>query len=320
MFVREVADGVEVWTPAKLNLFFEVLAKRTDGFHEIETLMVGVDLYDTLTVENDPAGRLTLSCGWVTQGIGRASEAWGQLPHAEADNLAYRAVDLLRRRHAADRGAILRLAKRIPAAAGLGGASSDAAAALVAANRVWRLGLRVDALAELAAELGSDVPFFLHDGPAVCRGRGERIEPIASLGVVNAVVVRPPVGLSTAEVYSLCRPAASPQPVESVVQPLARGELSAATARTVNRLEEAAAKLTPWIGRLRTAFAAAGCAARQMTGSGSSYFGWCENARHALCVAARLRAAAVGAVFVVRSLGSKEVAGRRPCGAAESTS
>jgi 4-diphosphocytidyl-2-C-methyl-D-erythritol kinase len=155
MFVREVADGVEVWTPAKLNLFFEVLAKRTDGFHEIETLMVGVDLYDTLTVENDPTGRLTLSCGWVTQGIGRASEAWGQLPHAEADNLAYRAVDLLRRRHAADRGAILRLAKRIPAAAGLGGASSDAAAALVAANRVWRLGLRVDALAELAASWGA---------------------------------------------------------------------------------------------------------------------------------------------------------------------
>lgn len=301
MLVREAADGVELWTPAKLNLFFEVLAKRKDGFHEIETLMVPVDLYDTLSVENDPAGRLALSCGWVTQSGEGGSNSSGDLP-AEQDNLAMKAVDLLRRRHAPGRGARLRLVKRIPAAAGLGGASSDAAAALVGANRVWRLGLAVDRLAELAAELGSDVPFFLFGRPAVCRGRGERIEPLADLGVLHCVVVRPPVGLATRDVYGRCRPGTSPRSAAEVIERLSRGDLSAAGERMVNRLEEPAASLSPWIARLRAEFAATDCPAAQMTGSGSSYFGLCRSARHARRVAARLRAAAVGAVFVVRSL------------------
>jgi 4-diphosphocytidyl-2-C-methyl-D-erythritol kinase len=301
MFFREAASGVEIWTPAKLNLFFEVLAKRNDGFHEIETLMVPVDLYDTLTVENDPTGRLSLSCGWVTQFSNRESDPSGSLP-AEEDNLAVKAVDLLRRHHAAGCGARLRLAKRIPAAAGLGGASSDAAAALVGVNRVWRLGLPVNRLAELAAELGSDVPFFLYGGPAVCRGRGERIEPLAGLGIVHFVVVRPPVGLATKDVYGRCRVAESPRSVADAIEPLVRGDLAAAGAKLVNRLEAPAASLSPWIGRLRSEFAASGAVAWQMTGSGSSYFGLCRSARHARCVAARLRAAAVGAVFVVRSV------------------
>ncbi len=301
MFVREVADGVEVWTPAKLNLFFEVLAKRTDGFHEIETLMAPVDLYDTLTVENDPAGRLTLSCGWVRQDSDRASDTSGTLP-ADADNLAVQAVDLLRRRYGPDRGARLRLSKRIPAVAGLGGASSDAAAALVAGNRVWRLGLSAATLAELAAELGSDVPFFLYGGPAVCRGRGERIERVSRLAVLNAVIVRPPVGLATAEVYGRCRPADSPRSVTAIVESLRRGDLAAAGASMFNRLEAAAASLSPWVERLRKEFGAADCVASQLTGSGSCYFGLCGSARHARRVAARLRSAGLGMVFVVRTL------------------
>lgn len=301
MHVREAANGVELWTPAKLNLFFEVLAKRNDGFHEIETLMVPVDLYDTLIVENDPAERLSLSCGWVGQFGVRESDSSGELP-PEEDNLALKAVDLLRRRHAAGRGARLRLVKRIPAAAGLGGASSDAAAALVGANRVWQLGLSVDRLAELAAELGSDVPFFLFDRSAICRGRGERIEPVSGLGVLHFVVVRPPVGLATKDVYGRCRPAASPRRVREAIEALVRGDWSAAARWMVNRLEVPAASLSPWIERLHAEFAAADCVAAQMTGSGSSVFGLCRSARHARRVAARLRAAAVGAVFAVRSL------------------
>jgi 4-diphosphocytidyl-2-C-methyl-D-erythritol kinase len=301
MLVREAACGVELVTPAKLNLFFEVLAKRTDNFHEIETLMVGVDLYDTLIVEDDAAGRLSLSCGWVTQFAPRDGDAFGGLPAPE-QNLALKAVELLRSRHAVGRGAKLTLLKRIPAVAGLGGASSDAAAALVGANRVWKLGLPVERLAELAGELGSDVPFFLYDRPAVCRGRGERIEPLDGLGVLHFVVVRPPVGLATKDVYVRCRAAESPRSVAEVIEPLARGDLFAAGKRMVNRLEEPAASLSPWIERLRYEFAASGCVASQMTGSGSSYFGLCHSACHARSVAARLRSAAVGAVFAVRSL------------------
>jgi 4-diphosphocytidyl-2-C-methyl-D-erythritol kinase len=301
MRMREAAAGVELWTPAKLNLFFEVLAKRTDNFHEIETLMVGVDLYDTLIVEDDPSGELSLSCGWAAQFALHASESSGDLPAPE-QNLAMKAVELLRRRHAMGRGIKLRLLKRIPAAAGLGGASSDAAAAFVGANRVWKLGLPVDRLAELAGELGSDIPFFLYNRPAVCRGRGERIEPLSGAGILHFVVVRPPSGLATKDVYARCRPAESPRSVAEVVEPLVRGDIFAAGKRMVNRLEEPAASLSPWIERLRSEFAATGCVAAQMTGSGSSYFGLCHSALHARSVAARLRAAAVGAVFAVRSI------------------
>ena len=119
------------------------------------------------------------------------------------DNLVVRAVELVRRRAGVRRGAKLLLVKRIPAAAGLGGGSSDAAAALVAANEGWRLGRSRDELADWAAELGSDVPFFLAGGPAICRGRGERVEPVAGLGALDFVVVRPPEGLSTAAVYGV---------------------------------------------------------------------------------------------------------------------
>jgi 4-diphosphocytidyl-2-C-methyl-D-erythritol kinase len=263
--------------------------------------MAPIDLYDTLTVENDPTGRLSLSCGWLADNCGRGSDSVGKLP-ADADNLAMKAVDLIRRHHAAGCGARLRLFKRIPAAAGLGGASSDAAAALVGANRVWRLGLPVARLAELAAELGSDVPFFLHGRPAVCRGRGERIEPLNRFGLMHFVVVRPPVGLATKDVYQRCRPASPPRSVAEMMEPLERGDLFAVSQRMLNRLEEPAADLSPWIGRLRREFAAADCVAAQMTGSGSSYFGLCRSARHARRVAARLRTVAVGAVIAVRSL------------------
>ena len=140
----------------------------------------------------------------------------------DGKNLVLRAVELVRRRTGTKQGARLRLIKRIPTAAGLGGGSSDAAAALVAANLGWKLGLSLPELAALAAELGSDVPFFLNRGPAVCRGRGERIEPADGLGLMNFVVVRPPEGLATAAVYGVCRPAASPRPCSPCWMPSAR--------------------------------------------------------------------------------------------------
>ncbi len=113
---------------------------------------------------------------------------------------------LLRDRAGIRAGARLRLLKRIPATAGLGGGSSDAAAALLAGNVGWNLNWSRERLMELAAELGSDVPFFLAGGAAICRGRGEVVAPVGRLGTLFGVVVRPPVGLSTARVYGHCRP------------------------------------------------------------------------------------------------------------------
>ena len=141
-------------------------------------------IYTThLHFQEDPNGQLELRCRRVFGAGGPSGRGLDEVPEGP-ENLVLRAVELVRRRAGVRRGAKLWLVKRIPAVAGLGGGSSDAAAALVAANVGWRLGRSREELAEWAAELGSDVPFFLAGGPAICRGRGERVEPVAGLGAL----------------------------------------------------------------------------------------------------------------------------------------
>lgn len=302
MFVCEAATHVLVHTPAKLNLFLEVLARRSDGYHEIETLMGDVSIFDTLEFIPHREGDLRLSCRWAgglaarTNGdCGHCRQTPGDLPAGEA-NIVHRAVARFRERSAAMGGADIRLIKRIPSAAGLGGASSDAAAALVAANLAWNLHWPLERLAALAAELGSDVPFFLSGGWAVCRGRGERIEPVGG-GRLHVVVVRPKMGLATADVYRQCRPAAAPAKVSPLQASLTTGNWRNIRGGMMNRLEEAASGLQSWIGTLQGTLSRLGCVAVQMSGSGSSCFGICTSARHARRVAAQLRSLEAGAAF-----------------------
>ena len=331
MLVRIAADRVEVQAPAKINLFLEILAKRPDGYHEIETLMSPIGLYDSLSFRATEEPEIQLDCRWAaglaayqpdaqakgtaplvqSQNIpnpaatlsfaGASGLCLGDLPPPEK-NIVFKAASLLQQRSGGGPGAEIRLVKRIPSAAGLGGASSDAAAVLVAANIGWELGWSHEKLAELAAELGSDIPFFLGSGSAICRGRGERIQATEPLHL-HVVVVRPPVGLSTPQVYQGCRPASTPASIGKLQSGLRKGNWNEVRSALVNRLEEPAARLTPWIGRLRKEFESAGCIARQMSGSGSSYFGICENARHARQVAGRLRSKRIGMVTATTTIG-----------------
>jgi 4-diphosphocytidyl-2-C-methyl-D-erythritol kinase len=304
MYVRRSGSVVEVWAPAKLNLFLEVLAKRSDGFHEIVTLMTAVNIFDTLWFVPEERGPLRLACGWAAplrseqkgRTAGHRQSVLGDLPEGTG-NIVLRAVRLLRERAGISAGAQVRLVKRIPSAAGLGGASSDAAAALVAANIAWRLAWPRERIAQVAAELGSDVPFFLRPTAAVCRGRGEQVEPAKGLCKLHFVVVRPPGGLSTPEVYRHCRPADREIPIGPLLAALRRGDVSRAGLMLVNRLQETAESLSPWVGRLRQEFAHTDCVAHQMSGSGTSYFAICRHARHARRVAARLQARQLGCVY-----------------------
>jgi 4-diphosphocytidyl-2-C-methyl-D-erythritol kinase len=298
--VRRSAVNVVVETPAKLNLFFEVLTRRADGYHEIETLMCPIDLYDTLRFREDPDGQLGLQCERVTGSVGGGHPEPIEVPEGP-ENLAWRAVELLRRRAGIGRGARLRLVKRIPTAAGLGGGSSDAAAALVAANLGWKLGWSREALARLAAELGSDVPFFLAGGPALCRGRGELIEPVADSLALHCVVIRPPEGLATAAVYAACRPARRAESPRPLLKALQQGDLRRAGRLLHNRLSPAAEELSPWVRRVREALARMDLPGHLMSGSGTACFGLCRDARHARRAARRLRATGLGTVFAVRS-------------------
>ncbi|MEO8493733.1 MAG: 4-(cytidine 5'-diphospho)-2-C-methyl-D-erythritol kinase [Planctomycetota bacterium] len=222
-----------------------------------------------------------------------------------SDNIVWKAVERLRERAGVAAGIAIHLVKRIPAAAGLGGASSDAAAALVAANRLWDLGWTREQLAEVAAEIGSDVPFFLTQraagsGMAICRGRGELIEPLTGMPPMHFVLTRPPVGLSTPQVYRRCRVPSNPSSVEPLVARLRCGDRAAGT-MLVNRLQPAAEELSPWIGRLSALFSQLGCVGHQMSGSGSSYFGICRSARQARCLASRIRAAGFGLTFQAKT-------------------
>jgi 4-diphosphocytidyl-2-C-methyl-D-erythritol kinase len=300
MRISRAAEGLVVHAPAKLNLFFEVLGKRADGYHEIETLMCPIGFYDSLYFREEPSGRLELKCEAVAGSAGTDGNGPSKLPQGR-DNLVLRAVELLRERAGVASGASLRLVKRIPVAAGLGGGSSDAAAALVAANQGWRLGWPTVELVSLAAELGSDVPFFLAGGPAICRGRGEQVARVEGFGALRFVVVCPPAGLLTAAVYGACQPAAKPQPLSPLVDALRRGDMQRAGRLLLNRLQPAAASLSPWIGRLQGEFGRWDFLGHGMTGSGTSYFGLCRHARHARRIAGRLRASRLGSVFAVRS-------------------
>lgn len=311
MHVERTGDLLIVHAPAKLNLFLEVLGRRADGFHELETVICPVGLCDTLYVEAAAAedhGELRFTSDWsaLERSLGSRSgdvasrlEAPAEWP-ADHENLACRALELLRRRSGRSPAARAHLVKRIPLAAGLGGGSSDAAAALVAGNLAWNLGLSHEELAGCAAQLGSDVPFFLARQTAVCRGRGERVEPVAVPAGGWFVIVRPAAGLSTAAVFGACRPSAGPRAADSVLAPLRLGDWPGVGRRLYNALEPAAERLTPEIGRLRREFAALDVLGHRMSGSGTSYFGICRNAAHARHVAGRLRARRLGAVFTVR--------------------
>jgi 4-diphosphocytidyl-2-C-methyl-D-erythritol kinase len=292
MILRQRGGDLLVRAPAKVNLFLEVLRRRADGYHELATLLAAVSLYDTLALRDDPSGAVRLRCDRPDLSAG-------------PDNLVCRAADLLRRRTGHPGGADLRLWKRIPMGAGLGGGSSDAAAALAGLNRLWRLGLSAADLAALGAELGSDVPFFFAAPAAWCTGRGEKVEPLTLGRPLDFVLVSPPVGLSTAEVFRNVVAPAEPLSGEEARKAAEAGDVDELGRRLHNRLEAPAARLCPAVAGLRDRLAALGPAAVLMTGSGSTFYALCRSPDEALRVARGLDPATEGVgrprVHVVRS-------------------
>ena len=239
--------------PAKLNLFLHVLGRRADGYHDLQSAMQLVDLADSLDFELRPDGTLLRS---------------GDLVGATEGDLCLRAAQLLQAATGCRLGAEIRVRKRIPAGAGLGGGSSDAATTLIALNRLWHLGLDRPTLARLGLQLGADVPFFVEGRNAYAEGLGEILSPI-ELPARRYVVIWPGVSLATAAIFrddGLTRngPAtkiavfsaalrASPQALfgTNVLEPVARRH----AAEVGDALD--------WLGRFGQA---------RMTGSGSAVF------------------------------------------------
>ena len=301
MLFRKAGRALVVEAPAKLNLFLEILGKRPDGYHELETLMVSVGVYDTLSfTESDSRDLRLIVQDADAHPPGDDAEPFS-VPRGR-DNLIVRAAELLRDSAGVNRGATIVLRKRIPAAAGLAGGSSDAAATLAALNRLWKLERTPAELQSLASSLGSDIAFFLAGtGAAVCRGRGEIVEPVNLPLRLHFVIARPAHGLSTALVYRHCRPAERPKGVEHLLASLAKGRLGAAAHLLHNALQHPAEQLSPEISDLKRRFSREPVIGHMMSGSGSAYFGLCAGRRQALAVAARLRAARIGRVYAAQT-------------------
>ncbi len=271
-------DAVVVAAPAKLNLFLEILRKRPDGYHDLESLMIAVDLCDTLELRLTHDRAISLMCDPPTLSAG-------------PDNLVHKAAVALRAHVGKpELGCEIRLTKRIPAQAGLGGGSSDSAAALVGLNQIWKLGLTREELLGIAASIGSDVAFFLTLPAAWCTGRGEQAtpEPTPESGF-DFVLVCPPVGLGTAGVYKRLAVPEKPQSGDAVRTAFRFGDPVALGRAIFNRLEEPAFGLEPLVGRIRQRLGGLGPCGAMMSGSGSAVFAVCRDRAHAVQVAGRFQ-------------------------------
>lgn len=275
---REVPrDAVRVRVPGKINLALCVGPRRPDGFHDLATVFQAVSLADDLTARPAPDGVVTVE----VHGAGAA------LVGPAEDNLAVRAARLLSATYAPRAGAHLRIDKGIPVAGGMAGGSADAAAALLACDRLWGLDLGAESLLALAARLGSDVPFTLLGGTAIGHGRGERLEPVTVDHTFHWVLVTSADGLPTPAVFrrfdELHPPATVPEPrvPEGLLEALAAGDPTALGRALRNDLAEPALDLRPDLRTTLEAGAALGAVAGLLSGSGPTCAFLAADAAHA---------------------------------------
>ncbi|HEY7139946.1 MAG TPA: 4-(cytidine 5'-diphospho)-2-C-methyl-D-erythritol kinase [Methylomirabilota bacterium] len=266
---------LEVRARAKVNLGLEVLGRRADGYHELRSVMWAIELADRVTLEGSGGG-ITLEC--TAPDVPRT-----------ADNLAWRAAELVRRETGAGTGLRVRIEKRIPVAAGLGGGSTDAAAVLAGLGSLRKRRLGPRRLGAMAVSLGMDVPFFLGRSPALARGRGEELQPLGARGDLSLVLANPGFPLSTRDVYARLEPAdyGDGRRVDALVTALRHG-VAAVAATVTNGLECAAARLWPGLTEVKAALLEAGCLAALMSGSGPTVLGIAPSHRAALRIRDRL--------------------------------
>jgi 4-diphosphocytidyl-2-C-methyl-D-erythritol kinase len=252
---------LHVTTRAKVNLSLEVIRRRADGYHEIETVFQCIDLADEMEIEFNDAARIEIECNAA------------EVPTDER-NLCHRALVAMRDIAGRSLGARIRLTKRIPVGGGLGGGSANAAGVLLAVRQGFRLETPLSTLVKIGASLGSDVPFLLHGGTMLGRGRGERLTALEPLRGGVFLVVKPPLSISTARVYSSLsfrltshRPRLNLRSVNSVLARFPRGTLPFRNALEAVVLPEypAVRKLLEELLSERPCFAS-------MTGTGSAVF------------------------------------------------
>ena len=304
--IDQYAKTAQTRPPAKLNLFLELLARRPDGFHEIDTVMIPIDWRDELQLQRIPDNRIDLQVEWlpslpvVAQRLGVEVESSTGLRlldiPTDESNLAHRALAAFRDAFKIKDGFRCQLGKRIPAGAGLGGASSDAASALLCAARLCEIPADTPRLSELAAKIGSDVPFFLGMGGtdpidgARATGRGEQIKAIELGNKIDCIVIFPAVCLSTAAVYANSQVPSKPRDAAALVDLLQDPKSTDLGPAMLNRLTDPAKKLAPQIAEILESLWHDELRTCQLTGSGSACFAISTSSGQAKQAASKLRA------------------------------
>lgn len=266
-------------TPAKINLALDIVGKRADGYHLLETIFQAVSLYDTVTVtlHTDMEKPIRLSCNipWIPK---------------DTRNIAWKAATLFQEKAKLPIGIEIHLQKYIPSQAGLGGGSSDAAAVLYACNQLTGAGLTQQQLCELGLQLGADVPFFFYGGTAYAAGIGEQLQPLPYLGSVSVVIAKGKGGISTAAAYNA---------IDALQNPVHPN-----TSRMLNRIQAYAplSEIAPLCGnlfssvtdlqiveQLRQKMLEKGAICSLMSGSGSAVFGLfsSQEQAHRCCISLR---------------------------------
>ncbi|RHW31800.1 4-(cytidine 5'-diphospho)-2-C-methyl-D-erythritol kinase [Neobacillus notoginsengisoli] len=283
-----------VKAPAKINLSLDVLHKRPDGYHEVEMIMTTIDLADRLELSHSDDGQIRI----VSQ---------NRYVPDDQRNLAYQAAQLLKDRFQVKEGVTIAIEKTIPVAAGLAGGSSDAAAALRGLNKLWNLGLSLDELAGLGAEIGSDVSFCVYGGTALATGRGEQIEKLPAPPTCWVILAKPFIGVSTADVYrKLELPAANRPDIQRMIEAISSNDYHAVCRNVGNVLEDVTLKHHPEVAQIKDQMKRFGADAVLMSGSGPTVFGLVRHDSRLNRIYNGLRGFC-DQVFAVRMLGERHL-------------
>jgi len=283
---------ITVKAPAKINLVLDVTGKRPDGYHDVHMVMTTVDLSDRLELSLLEGGEIRMN----------AQHAY--VPNDER-NLAYKAAAVLKERFQVKEGVEIFLEKQIPVAAGLAGGSSDAAATLRGLNELWKLGLSLEELAEIGAEVGSDVPFCVMGGTAIATSRGEVLEDLPAPPPCWVVLAKPSIGVSTADVYGALDLNAAQHPdVQKMIEAIKGQDFKGICEGLGNILESVTLPMHPEVQQIKDFMASCGAEGVLMSGSGPTVFALTEHENRAHRLYNGLRGFC-NEVYVVRLIGEK---------------
>ncbi|MBO0411240.1 4-(cytidine 5'-diphospho)-2-C-methyl-D-erythritol kinase [Enterococcus hulanensis] len=250
--------------PAKINLGLDILGKRPDGLHELAMVMASIDLADRLYLEEIPENKILIE----------TNKAF--LP-TDKKNHVYEALELVKERFEIKKGLRVKIHKEIPVAAGLGGGSTDSAAALRAVNRLWDLGLTIEELAALGAEVGSDVPYCVYGQTSLVEGFGEKVTPIAPMPQCWVVVVKPRMSVSTRTIFAQIVMEDLYHPdIEALVSAIEDNDYQKMTENLGNSMEVVTIKKHPIIQQLKDRMLRYGADAAMMSGSGPTVYALCH--------------------------------------------